>query len=393
MMNRREALIVAAAGALALRPRRLWAETDDSAWEASGPADVAVRRGLHWLADHQGSAGNWGSNDLGLVSLGALAFLSAGHAPGRSKYGTNVVRALNFVLASAKPSGLLNISAPNNDMYNHGLSVFVLTQAFGVYHDPRMATVLDKGLKLIANAQCDDGGWTYEATKKQRGNDLSLTVMQAKALRAGMDMGLEISDTVVKRAIDYIRNKYEPSGPPDGRRYGNDPLATRPGAFTYNGGKVEPGAKAIAMAACGAVCLQEFGEYDDFRIYRSMDLAIERYREFIKLRDVYLPGDAYMMYYLAQGLYQIGNPWWRREYPHLRDTILSTQADDGSWFGGYRAGDQNKLFGTSVGVFALSIPNRYLPILQRGKRSAAWQSGGSSLNAPHSAPSGKGPTG
>lgn len=27
------------------------------------------------------------------------------------------------------------------------------------------------------------------------------------------------------------------------------------------------------MAACDAVCLQEFGEYDDPRIYRSMDLS------------------------------------------------------------------------------------------------------------------------
>ena len=118
------------------------------------------------------------------------------------------------------------------------------------------------------------------------------------------------------------------------------------------------------------VCLQEFGRYDDFRIFRSLDLAAERYRKFVEVKKGTLPGDAYMMYYLTQGLYQVGNPWWKREYTYVRDTILRTQAADGSWQGGwYRGGRPGQLFGTSVGVFALSIPNRYLPILQRGRRT------------------------
>jgi len=254
-------------------------------------------------------------------------------------------------------------------MYNHGLSVFVLTQAFGACDDPRIGEVLDKGLKLILNVQSDDGGWNYEAEKRRRGRDLSLTVMQAKALRAGMDMGVDIPATAIARAITWVRRMYVSTGQPDGKRYGNDPLAARPGAFAYMGDSIPPGAKAIAMAACGAVCLQEFGQYDDFRIPRSLDLAAERYRKFVETKKGYLPGDAYMMYYFTQGLYQIGNPWWKREYPYVRDTILRTQAADGSWQGGYRHGRQGGLFGTAVGVFALSIPNRYLPILQRGERA------------------------
>ncbi|HYW78277.1 MAG TPA: prenyltransferase/squalene oxidase repeat-containing protein [Thermoguttaceae bacterium] len=382
MLNRRQALTAAAlamAGRSSWFARRACAQDvpfvdrtatigDDSTWESSSQAAIAVERGLGWLAANQGSAGNWGSSDLGLVGLGALAFLAAGHAPGRSKYGTTVARALDFILSSAKPSGLLNISSPNNDMYNHGLAVFVLTQAFGVHDDRRMSPALDKGLKLISNVQSDDGGWNYIAAKHPRGHDLSLTVMQAKALRAGMDMGMDIPSTVVDRAIAYIRGKYSTAGPPDGKRYGSDPLAARPGAFTYTGGEVTRGAEPIAMAACGAVCLQEFGQYDDFRIFRSLDLAAERYRKFVELKKNSLPGDAYMMYYLAQGLYQVGNPWWKREYPFVRDTILRTQAEDGSWEGGHRHGRPGKLFGTAVGAFVLSIPNRYLPILQRGER-------------------------
>ena len=74
-------------------------------WEITPESDAALRRGLAWLARNQGPEGNWESNDLGLVSMGALAFLAAGHTPGVGQYGKNVDRALNYVLKGAKPLG------------------------------------------------------------------------------------------------------------------------------------------------------------------------------------------------------------------------------------------------------------------------------------------------
>ena len=58
-------------------------------WEITADSQRALARGLHWLADpaNQGLEGNWESQDLGLVSMGLLAFLSDGHAPGRGPYG------------------------------------------------------------------------------------------------------------------------------------------------------------------------------------------------------------------------------------------------------------------------------------------------------------------
>ena len=48
-------------------------------------------------------------------------------------------------------------------MYNHGLSTFVLGQAYGMTSDPRVGPVLDRALKVIDQCQCQDGGWQYEA--------------------------------------------------------------------------------------------------------------------------------------------------------------------------------------------------------------------------------------
>src|SRR5437763_5240128 len=119
-------LVIVLSVSVALSPQPARA---DGEWEITRESEAALERGLAWLAATQGPEGNWQSNDLGLVSMGALAFLAAGHTPGHGRYGEPVARALDYVLKNAKPSGLLNIAQPQHDMYNHGLATFVLGQA------------------------------------------------------------------------------------------------------------------------------------------------------------------------------------------------------------------------------------------------------------------------
>src|SRR5262245_35937932 len=78
--------------------------------EITSAGEAALERGLAWLAKNQGVEGSWGSSDLGLVSMGALAFMSSGHAPGRGRYGRELDQALEFIVSRSRPSGLLNIS-------------------------------------------------------------------------------------------------------------------------------------------------------------------------------------------------------------------------------------------------------------------------------------------
>jgi len=299
----------------------------DGDWEVTPDSEAALARGLDWLARTQGPEGNWESNDLGLVGMGALAFLAAGHSPGHGKYGEAVDRALNYVLKNAKPSGLLNISNAQRDMYNHGLAAFVLGQAHGMTNDARISPVLDRALKLIAYTQCEDGGWDYQARRQLHGHDLSLVVMQAKALRSAVDSGLEVSPEVIDLAIKSVREHYRAAS---GKKNFDDPaVRAEKGQFTYDGNRGTP-----AMAACGVVCLQEFGEYD-----------------------------------------QVGGRDWEQCYPKLRDTLVANQhvdvknpLQDGDWTDtSHVHGKPGQLYGTAVACFILAIPNRYLPILQEGK--------------------------
>lgn len=375
MFNRR--IVAAVCGiAIAFTTRTSRAEGD---WEVTPQSEEALRLGLEWLAANQGPEGNWESNDLGLVGMGALAFMAAGYAPGRGQYGRQLQRALDYITANAKPSGLLNISNSQRDMYNHGLATFVLGQAHGMTtsRDHRLTTVLDRALALIANTQAEDGGWDYQARRQSNGHDLSLVVMQAKALRSAVDSGLEVPPEVIDQAIKCVRLHYCPES---GRRdVAESEQIKLPGQFTYGKGG---GGGTIAMSAAGVVCLQEFGQYDDWRIAKNMEVigaaidSLPRSGD----RNGAMPFDAYTFYYVSQALYQVGGDHWQTRYPLLRDYLVSTQVRDpknpamnGTWQdrgargGGHTGGKPGQLYGTAVACFVLAIPNRYLPILQEGK--------------------------
>jgi hypothetical protein len=145
------------------------------------------------------------------------------------------------------------------------------------------------------------------------------------------------------------------------------------------------------MAAAGVVCLQEFGQYDDWRIPPNIDVILKEIRRIQAKRqaeiakrprrsDGTMPFDAYTLYYVGQAIYQVGGQPWQEAYPILRDYLVDSQTIDanqttrhGMWMdrgceaGGRVGGRPGELFGTAVACFLLAIPNRYLPILQEGK--------------------------
>ena len=339
-------------------------------WETTAESESALAAGIEWLSRNQGPEGNWSSNDLGLVSMGTLAYLSAGHLPQRGKYGGHSQRALDYVVRNAKPSGLLNIAEPRRGMYNHGLSTFVLGQAYGMSPDPRVGPLLDRALKLIVQTQCADGGWDYVAQPQPGGHDLSLAVMQAKALRSAVDNGLEVPPEAIQLAIQSVLDHYTPAEEcPDNAD--EEEQKKYPGQFTYRRG----GGNTVAMAAAGVVCLQEFAQYDDWRIEKNMAVIGAAIAEKCGEDSTSPPFDAYTLYYVGQALYQVGGEHWQKHYPPLRDSLVACQVknpdnrvEHGKWGGDSRVGGKpGELYMTGAACFILAMPNRYLPILQEGE--------------------------
>ncbi len=354
------ALIVLAATVCCVSTAR--AEGD---WEVTPQSEAALEDGLRWLARNQ-EAGNWSSNDLGLVGMGALAYLADGHVPGRGYYGKKCQQALTYVVSNAKPSGLLNIADQRRGMYNHGLATFVLGQAHGMSNDRDLGPLLERALKLIVQTQCHDGGWDYVAKPQSRGHDLSLAVMQAKALRSAMDSGLEVPPEAVELAIQSVRQHYTPQG--CSHSASEEEQKKHPGQFTYSKGG---GNATVAMAAAGVVCLQEFAQYDDWRIEKNMEIIEKAIREKCDADTGAAPFDPYTLYYVGQALYQVGGQRWETCYPLLRNSLVACQQEDGKWAAsGQVGGKPGDLYMTSAACFILAMPNRYLPILQEGRISS-----------------------
>ena len=351
---------------------------------STNESQAALKAGLQWLATNQQADGGWGTNDLGLVGLGTLAFLAQGEVPGgTSAYARNVEKGLRFLIEKQQPSGLLNIATSQRDMYNHGLATFVLSQAYGSgSHDSAIAPAIKKAVALTIKTQAKDGGWDYEAKAKSRGHDLSLLVMQAKALRGARDCGIFVDGEAVSKALTSVRKYYHSAT--HSRSDDETIQRTGPGQFGYG---QSPGGDSLAMAAAGVVCLQEFGQYEDWRIEKNLEVIRKAIHSLGSPQpgDGTLPFDAYTTYYVAHAIYHAGGTTYQECYPILRDYLLSSKVTSNRgasfWFDkgfdteGRVNGKSSKLFGTAVACFVLAMPNRFLPVLQEGESKALLISG------------------
>ena len=66
---------------------------------------TAVSRGLQFLAERQHTDGSFGSgstfkSNVAVTALCGMAFLADGSTPGRGKYGIQVQKAVDFILAA-----------------------------------------------------------------------------------------------------------------------------------------------------------------------------------------------------------------------------------------------------------------------------------------------------
>jgi hypothetical protein len=69
----------------------------------------------------------------------------------------------------------------------------------------------------------------------------------------------------------------------------------------------------------------------------------------------------YAHMYMSQVMYIAGENEWKEYYPKLRDHLIATQSEDGSWQGD----SVGRVYGTAIGLIILQLPYNNLPIMQR----------------------------
>ena len=126
----------------------------------------AIDRGIVFLSNRQHPEGSFGSGssykrNVAVTSLAGMAFLSAGHVPGRGPYGRNVDKSIDYILSCVSPSGFIkrDDSAEHGPMYGHGFATLFLAEVYGMSPNKEVREALKSATQLIINSQNKEGGW------------------------------------------------------------------------------------------------------------------------------------------------------------------------------------------------------------------------------------------
>ena len=310
---------------------------EDLDLKVSPEARSAIDKALAYLARTQKDDGSWETSGRGqataCMSLAALAFMSDGHLPGRGPYGEVVQKALDFVLESAQPSGLLEYGTPHHAMYSHGFSVLLLAEAWGTTADERIRQRLKKGVEFIVATQNPQGGWRYQPSLADA--DISVTITQVVALRAAANAGITVPRKTIDAAVWYLKK-----------------CARADGGFSY-----QPGSGSSGFARTGGALLSLIlaGRQDMPQARRALKyLDIQKGKE---IQYFY-----YGHYYSAQAVHLTSERKWAQWYPYVSEKLIRRQREDGTWSPGEK---EERIHATAMAVLVLTIPNGYLPIYQR----------------------------
>ncbi len=306
----------------------------------------SLDRALAFLASKQVPLGGWDDNNA-VNALGALAFMGAGHAPGRGAYSDVLKQVKKRLMDAQETNGQIRSIRPSHGpMYEHALCTTALSQMYGMDPDPKLESSLRRAVQLIVAAQASNGGWRYQSTPND--HDLSVSVMQIVALRAASNTEIQIPEATISKAIAYVKS-----------------CSTRDGGFGY-----QPGSgRKPEMAAAGCLSLQLLGRPNDPTVVKALDY-LSKVQVSWDRRDIeYF---YYFHYYAMQAQYQAGGKHWNNWHYQIRDVLLEHQNTDGSFacpqntaesrIGGVAFG---KPYWTAMACLILEVYMHYLPAYQR----------------------------
>ncbi len=321
-------------------------------------AQVAMRRGLDWLAGVQNPDGSWSNpNFLALTALGLWAFTRSDH-PGRD---TICDRASAFVSSFTQDDGGIYKPATGG-RGSGGLSTYntaICMTALHAYNKHRYISLLLKAREFMASSQLvgdspGAGGFGYNQPSsfvgtdsgeaRQERADLSNTGWALQAMRVTQDLedlrsGGKPVDINWAQALQFIERlqRQDTEDPDNHGGFGYDPTGERGG---------------MTPKSSGTVALRGFGSMTyagiESMIYAQVDRADPRVRSAIAWAARHwsvdenpgmgLRGLFYYYNLMGKALRLSGSDAlrrddgsmieWKRE---LLEKIISLQKTDGSW--------------------------------------------------------------
>lgn len=330
--------------------------------EITGEAQAAVDRGLKFLATRQSVTGAFGNGNapMATTALAGLAFLAAGHVPGRSKYGDVVEKVLTYVMDHRDRSGYFNEGGGKqrgqggSGLHGHGYATLFLAELYGLggvrsHRAQEVKEALQQAIDLIEASQASNGGWNYEP--KDGGDEGSVTITMVMPLRAAKNAGIQVDLTTIEKAVKYIDQCTMDSGM---TRYS----LTR-GAQT-----------SWALTAAGQSVLTYLGKTPDGRVAKGLDYLTKSapFQDALyNSRQAWGSWYFYGSLYATIAMYQAGGRRWAEWFPKMRDELVKRQEKSGGLAGAWTGGEGQSYgpeFSSACALLMLEVPCRCLPILQ-----------------------------
>ncbi|MEO8352183.1 MAG: squalene--hopene cyclase [Chthoniobacteraceae bacterium] len=304
--------------------------------------DAIYERGLTWLAANQSEDGSWtgGQTGPGVDGICLMAFLASGEDPNFGRYASSIRRAIRAIMQKQEAeTGYLP-----NSMYHHGFAMLALSEAYGAVDEttlweggkaPRsIAEALQLAIRCAATAQKKNrwSGWRYSPDASDA--DTSVTGAVLMGLMAARNAGMDVPDDVIKGGMEYMQ-----------RSTGRDGSVAYSGGFGGMGGSMNLSAVATLVGAVSRS--KETEQYQATLKRLTENLEHSENRGYIE----------YFRYYMAQALFQGDYKSWQKWNDALVRELREGQSDDGSF--------PNGGYGTGMGLLAIALNYRFLPIYER----------------------------
>lgn len=340
--------------------------------------ELAIERGLAFLAKYQRPDGSWRlqdfdtpelkvlmRSDTAATGLALLAFQGAGYTHKQFKYADTVNRAIQFLAEHQTEDGDLFIpqdpaSNQNAWLYSHSIASLALCEAYGMTQDEELRPVAQQAINfMVASQDPKLGGWRY---RPGSGTDTSVTGWFMMAFKSGQLAGLEVPKSTFDKIETFLEKSQDKNGTPHLFRY--NPYA--PDTPQQRHG-LQPTA---VMTSVGLLMRLYFGwKRDKAEMIDGADYLLghlpEHGTQSASMRDTYY------WYYATQVIFHMSGERWEKWHDQLYPMLINNQVtegdDEGSWdpmrptpdlwarYGG-------RLYVTTMNLLSLEVSYRHLPL-------------------------------
>jgi hypothetical protein len=308
---------------------------------------------LAWIVKQQQDDGRWcldkfrdpqaggrgqSRSDTAGTALALLPLLGDGNTPNNGQHREAVRKGIQWLLDNQKENGDLFTGGESNAyMYSHGMAAIALCEAYGMTRDPQLREPAQRAIDFIVAAQHKEGGWRYRPGEP---GDTSVFGWQIMALKSAQMAELHVPPQVLDKAKQWLNRVQR------GR-----------GEYNYQRGRQN----TPAMTAEGLLCHQYLGA-------SRGDPRLNEGAKYL-LGHVPRPGKdtSYCWYYATQVMYHLQGEYWQQWNESMKETLRSTQHQDGPLAGSWDPKDNwerkgGRIYSTSLRVLMLEIYFRHLPL-------------------------------